>query len=128
MVAVARNRVHVFAPKTPTGGAILIDTPIRATELRPSLTKYSQKGSVLEKYEFGAYVRFVDSRPDQWIQIYDGQGEMNDRTKEAFGPWYDYCSDIFDAWSPEDGESKYDQKALDKGAWRLMAAGAKSPS
>jgi len=123
IVAIAQNRIHVFAPKLSTGGALLVNTPIRANELRPSLTKYSQKGQIPARYEFGAYIRFIDSRPDQWIEIYDGESEMNERAEEAYGPWHDYCADIIHAWTLVGSESHYDLKKLEQGAWRLMPIG-----
>jgi hypothetical protein len=114
-----KNRIHVFAPKTYDEGTPLVWTPIRANELRPSFTKYSASDKAGVKYEFGAYIRFLDGKSDSWIDIFSGEGQASSRAEEAYGPWFDYCFDICNAWTVENGNSQYDTDKL--GAWELMA-------
>lgn len=124
MYEAAQRRVHVFTLKT-RDQAMLVYPPLRATDTRPALIKYSESRSddskilVPARYAAGAYVRFTDGRRDQWLDIYDGEGEMNERTEETYGAWADYLSEIADNWMPTNHDSPFDPAKLR--FWQLMS-------
>jgi transcriptional regulator with XRE-family HTH domain len=106
-----RHRIAVFSPAF-KDYAILVAPPIRVSEVRPAFIKYGSGSDEFSQFELGAYLRFLDGRADQWIEIYGGNGDRSERIEEAFGAWHDYCADIIDSWKPTDAESSFDDAKL----------------
>lgn len=104
------ERVSVFCPAQKES-TILVQPPMRVSEVRPVFIKYGVPGGRGPQYELGAYLRYLDGRPDQWIEIYDGEKEESERAVGAFRVWRDYCSDIVESWNPKN-DPIYDQQKL----------------
>jgi len=121
----ARGRTHVFLPAQTTVG-MLVHPPIRASDLRPAMTKFAEvpasdgKGTIPARYELGSYIKYSDGKPDSWIDIYRGEDPMSERVTEAYGVWYDYFSEILENWQFDETGSKFDESKLS--FWRLAPA------
>jgi transcriptional regulator with XRE-family HTH domain len=111
-----RDRISVFHPAV-ANGASLVTPPLRVTEIRPAFTVYGGQDPALRKYELGAYIKYLDGRDDQWLEIYSGDGLKSERTDEACEVWKDYCRDIIASWNPENAPYFDDNKLL---YWQRM--------
>ena len=80
---------------------MLVHPPLRITEIRPIMTEYRDKAEKRRStYDLGSYIHFLESRPDQWIDIYN-TGDENPRAIGTFAAWHDFLREIFESWNPK---------------------------